>query len=239
MASAANVSLSLGDAANPAVLLTQGSGSLRIDSTGLTATISGNVAVNVPNVSVSGTFGLTINTTSAPVTLTPPSPAPAVTVPAGPFVRVSGTGVNITIAGQTLTGNFAIERATLADGTAVTRIAASNVSVDLLGNGTPGSGVVSVANAHGVLVIANGALSGKVSGDVAIAPLSYSGKDFTVEFNTGKTAVKQSIDVNGETFALDLPAGPFFRIDPTVSLTLGGQTFSGQFSCSRSSRRTG
>ena len=43
-------------------------------------------------------------------------------------VRFDGTGVKLKIGGQELTGDFSFERATLADGTAVTAIAARNIS---------------------------------------------------------------------------------------------------------------
>ena len=230
---AANVSLSLGGGANPPVQVTNGSGVLQLSSAGLAGTLSANLSVNVPNVSVSGTFGLSINNTANPVTFTPPGATSATSIPAGPYVRVSATGATFTVMGQTLTGDFAVESVTDPSGLHVTRISAANVSLSLLG-------LVNVTNGQGKFVIANGALAGTLSGNVSIPAASFSG-NFTVEFNTGESAVNQTFnaDAEGAASTLSLPAGPFFRVDPTATLTVAGQTLSGSFSFETASGDSG
>src|SRR2546427_12256461 len=60
-----------------------------------------------------------------------------VQLPQGPYLRVAGTGVGLTLVGQTLSGDFAFERTLDAGGHAIVRLQASNVSAGLGGNGTP------------------------------------------------------------------------------------------------------
>ena len=88
--------------------------------------------------------------------------------------------------------------------------------------------MVNVANGKGTFVIANGGLAGKLSGDVTITAASFSG-NFTVEFNTSRTAVNQTFVIDGQPVVLNLAAGPYFRVDPHASLSFAGQSISGDF----------
>ena len=96
------------------------------------------------------------------------------TLPAGPYLRVEINGLNISIAGQSLSGNFAFEKVTLlgddhapggtgpnADVT-ITRIELSDVGLRL---GTPDRPFVIVSNGHGFLEIVGGA-NGGVFGEI-------------------------------------------------------------------------
>ena len=109
---AANVGLSLGDAASPIVQVTNGSGVLRLGGAGVAGVLNAGVAVNLPGVTLGGTYELAINSTPRAVTFTPPGATDPVTVPAGPFLRVAGNGASLNVLGQTLNGNFAFERVT-------------------------------------------------------------------------------------------------------------------------------
>ena len=59
-----NATAAFGDGTTTLVALTGGHGLFVLRDQGLAGTLSGNVAVNLPNVELSGTFGLTINTAS-------------------------------------------------------------------------------------------------------------------------------------------------------------------------------
>ena len=66
---ASDVSLSLGTGASTFVSVTGGSGTLELTGGGVAGTLSGTVTTAVPGVSISGTFTVTLNTTSQAVTL--------------------------------------------------------------------------------------------------------------------------------------------------------------------------
>src|SRR6185436_18235077 len=94
---------------------------------------------SVPNVSVSGAVTLDVNTTSAAVSssLVVGGTTVFLALPAGPYLRVSGTGVTLSVLGQSLRGDIAIEKATslgadkvlgTADDSTQVRIAAAHVS---------------------------------------------------------------------------------------------------------------
>ena len=131
---ATGVSLSLGCGA---VSVTGASGLLQIGAGGLAGTISGTVALSVPGVSLGGTYTVSVNTGIAPVSssVTLGGQTVVLDLPAGPFLRVSGSQTTLTILGQTLTGDFSFQRATQSDGTAVTEIVAANVSSSFSGSG--------------------------------------------------------------------------------------------------------
>src|SRR6185436_9199766 len=112
--------------------------SFLINAAGLAGKVSATVST-APSLGVTftGTFGLAINTTNAAVneTITVGATSLNLNVPAGPYLRVEGAGVSLAVAGQSLSGNFAIEQVTRANSTKVTRVAITNVTLSL-GDGT-------------------------------------------------------------------------------------------------------
>ena len=86
-------------------------------------------------------------------------------LPVGPFMRVSGEGVSLTVAGQTLTGNIALEQ--FGTGvTATTVIAFTGVRL-ALGDGT--TELVRIENASGAFILKSGAVIGRLSGTVVVS----------------------------------------------------------------------
>ncbi len=94
----AHLALSLGPVEHPVVLVRNGSGRLDILTGGVAGTISVDLALDVPGVGLSGTFTLAINTTGATRN----------GIAAG--LLVSGTGVVLQVAGQSLTGAFTVQQ---------------------------------------------------------------------------------------------------------------------------------
>src|SRR5262249_5482263 len=111
---AANVHLGLGDGSRDLVTVDGAAGFFVVTPSGLAGSLSGTAAVTVPGVSLSGTFKVAINTTGAAVSqqVMVGGSTLALDLPAGPFVRVEGTGVSLAVSGQTLTGDFAFEQTT-------------------------------------------------------------------------------------------------------------------------------
>ena len=179
---ASGIGLSLGGGA---IAVSNGQGSLIVTGNGLAGQFEATVQTDITGVAFSGTFGIAINTTTAAVNqaLTVGDQTITLDLPAGPFLRVSGQGVSLTVLGQTLSGDFAFEKATRPDGQTVIIVAASNVSLDLAGQ-------VQMSNGQGTFVLAVGGLAGRLSGDVTIAAAGFSGS-FSVAINTTFQAVQR------------------------------------------------
>ena len=138
-------------------------------------------------------------------------------VPAGPFVRITGTGISLVVGGQTLTGDVSIERAlslgadgvvggTLLDAdTTVIKVAATNVSL-AIGDGT--RTVLTLTGGEALLVSRGTGIAASLSGTVAlrnVPGVTLSGT-FLVEINTLTTVVDETFTVGGTTRVLELPA---------------------------------
>src|SRR5205807_4646783 len=153
-------------------IVTGGQGILVILPGGLAGQLSGTVHTGslIPGASLAGTFGFAINQTSSQVSesVTVGTQTVSLDLPAG-FLGVSGTNVQLLIAGQTLSGNFSYNNS---GGT--TKLIASDVMLNL---GAGGTTFVSVTGGQGTLTITpnlpnpgdtSGGLSGSFSGDLAI-----------------------------------------------------------------------
>ncbi len=216
---ASNVSLQLGGGA---VSLTDGVGTLVISPDGVAADLAVDVAVNIPGITFGAGFAVQINTTGAAISTN------GLDLPAGPYFRVEATDIDLTIGGQAIHGDFAVERVVKADGTAITRIAATQVSVTIVG------GAVALSDGSGNLVVTAAGIAGRISGRVVVAAL---GLDATLALtiNTTGAAVNEQFRVAGVDTSLQLPAGPYLRVDAAgVDVTIGGQTLHGDFSFERS-----
>ena len=214
------------------VAINDASGSFIATPAGIAASLAGDVSVAVPGVEFDGNFEVAINTTGALVdeVLMVGNEVLALELPAGPFLRVAGTGVNLTIAGQTLSGDFAIEQVTRLDGSLTTTIAASNVSLSLSAGNAP---IVILSDGFGLFVVTDLGIAGSLGGSVAAAvpgvDVSFSGT-FTVEINNTNQAVSQEFFVAGAPFTLELPRGPPIRVVGTdVELRIAGQVLAGDF----------
>ena len=225
---ASNVSLSLGGGA---VSITNGTGALLIGSTGLAGEISGTVGVTIPGVSFAGNFKVGINTTAAAVSKSFElgDDEIVLNLPAGPYLRVEGEGVNLTILGQTLSGNFIFERS----GT-TTVIAARDVTFALSAGGTD---IVRLDDGEGAFVVIDRRprrahrrpRHADPAGRGQLHRLVHRWRS-----TTRTPPSNQTIDVAGEDVTLDLPAGPYLRVEGTgVQLDILGQRLSGDFAFER------
>ena len=146
----------------------------------------------VPGVTLLGTFGLAINRTNAKVeeSVTVGSRTISLDLPAGPFVRIFGTGVQLVVAGQTLSGDFSIEQS----GTpATTKIVASNVRLRI---GTGTTDLITITNGSASFLVSSGGIAGKLSGTVALnIPGITFGGTLMLELNTSLTT---DIDHDGD-----------------------------------------
>src|SRR5262249_38914675 len=102
-----------------------------------------------------------------------------ITVPAGPYFRVQAIGAVLTVAGQTLSGDVAIEQSINPNNQKVVRVQIANASLSL------GGGVVTITNGFGNLVITPDGMAGTVGGTVGVNLTGLSlGGTVEVAFNT-------------------------------------------------------
>ena len=216
---ASGVTLGLGDGTSNFVSVSGAGGAMLLTKSGLVADIVGTVTVSVPQVSAGGTFHVLANSTSAAVNDTTLG---LLNMPAGPYLRISGQGAYLDIAGQRLSGNFTIEKTATASGGTAVRVGVTGLSLSL-GDGT--NTFVSVVNGQGMLLIdAHGlAASFSVNPSFNIPGVTLAGGTVTFEINTGTVAVDESMVVNGASVSIKVPAGPFTRLSAIgASLRIGG-----------------
>jgi hypothetical protein len=232
---ARSVSLSLGDGTTNFIQVTDGRGALFIMDGEMAGEIGGTVNIDVPGVSISGTLRVQFtNSTSvfSETFLVGPVPV-TLELPAGPFLRVEGTGVDIGILGQTLSGDFVIEQLRAGDGDTIVRVGASNVTLGL--GGPAGKPILSITNGIGNFILTSGGIAGSLEDDFAlnVGGLAVSG-DFKVLINSTLAPVSEAFQVNGTPATIDLPAGPYLRFEggtgglPAI-LSVLGQELSGSF----------
>ena len=163
----ANLAFSIGGS-TPIVSVSGGSGAFFVTPAGIAGELQATIALNVPQVSFSGALKVQLNTTASTFdeTFQVGSAPLRVNLPDGPFFRISGTNVELNVLGQTLQGDFALTRSTGAGGAPVVSIELSHVTLKL--GGTAASPILSLTNGTASLVLANGGLSGTVSGNVAL-----------------------------------------------------------------------
>jgi hypothetical protein len=155
-----------------------------------TATVS--VSVALPGITFTGgTISLAMNTTTAA----------ALGLPAGPFMRVSGTDVSLNLLGQSISGSFTFEQATDGTGAKVVKIGISNGAISL------GGSIVNITNIHGLVVITGTGLGASLSASVSIgiSGLSIAGA-LELDFNTTTAAMHESVDVGGASVSTCRPA---------------------------------
>src|SRR2546428_474372 len=83
-------------------------GSFLISNGGFAGKLGLGASLNLGPVTLAGNPAVLGNTQTTPATL---NDAPQTRVPAGPFFRIEGTGIQVTVAGVVLTGAFALEQA--------------------------------------------------------------------------------------------------------------------------------
>src|SRR5207249_6727762 len=219
---ATGVALALGNGAADLLTVSNASGAIFVMPASVFGEITGAVALNVPGISVSGTLEIQLNTGPMAVheTLRVGVVPVQVQLPQGPYLRVAGTGVGLTLVGQTLSGDFAFERTLDAGGHAIVRLQASNVSAGLGGNGTP---VLALTGGSGSLVVTSTGTAGQLSGNVVlnVPGVSLSGP---IALSVNTTAAP----ANG------LPPGPYLRVEAgtaasAATLSVLGQQLSGRF----------
>ena len=225
----ANVGLRLGTPDRDIVVVTNGSGSFQILPGGIRGTVTATVAIDIPGVAASGTFSVQIDTTITPSSL-----------------RVTGTNVSLTVAGQTIAGDFTFEKAT-SGGQPVIAIAITGADDD--GDGTPGAKVVlgdgtttflTIKNIRGAILVTNAGIAADMTAAVVLGPalaqnLTLNTGPISLVVNTTNVAVNRTFTIGANpAITLNVAAGPYLRVQigtPTTKAKLAvfGQSIEGVF----------
>ena len=217
------------DGSRDLLVLDNGVGALVATTAGLAFEFGGNLTLDVPEVSASGNFSVSVNTSTAPVnkvvnfTGTPQT----LSLPEGKYVRVDGSDASLEIAGQSLSGAFKFERNS--DETVI--IGAENVALSL------GDDLISISNGIGGLLVFDDGIAGSINGKVALdVPGLSTSASFGIRVNTTVREINETILIDGDQLDLDLPQGRFLRVesktDPNesgVRIEIASQTLSGNF----------
>ena len=192
--------------------------------------------VGAGNVTVSGQGHVRVNTFEDDIdeTLTIPGGTATVTVKftgtsqqgsaGGPYVAVSGIGLELKLMGQSLTGDLSFQKTT-----GGLKVVASNVELALGDNGSGesarGPPFLTLSNAAGELVITSSGVVAKLTGGVQLAldGVSLTGAFDLLVNTTGNP---------GTAGGTSLLAGPYFRlttVSATATLTVLGVQLSGRF----------
>ena len=171
-----------------------------------------------------------------------------IALPKGPpYVRVEGTGIQLDVLGQRLSGDFAFEKATdlgldgAPGGTGlnldvtIIRVGATNVSLSL-GGATP---LITVTGGAGAFFITPAGIAGRVQGAVTVnvPDVSLAGT-LEIQFNNTNLAVNQTILFGSSPITLALPIGPYIRLAGTgIDLNVLGQTLRGDFEITKAPTR--
>ncbi|MFT5407848.1 MAG: hypothetical protein ACI9NC_000553, partial [Verrucomicrobiales bacterium] len=245
---ASDLRLALGDGSTPLLTLFDGSGVFVFTESGFAGEASVSVDVDVsPELDFEGTFMLAVSTIADGVDerVTVGGVAIPILLPASPdaYVRLSGSGVVLAAFGQTITGNFSLEK----EGDVI-RGGVSGVEV-FLGTdaGTDDEKGFRISDGRGAVVIDNNGLALEASGTIALTGIpgvELSAERMSVQVNTGSNRVTESI-ATGEfdggaevVIDLDVAANSFRFSGDDVALMVAGVTISGSFAVERFTENT-
>ena len=198
----------------------------------LLADVAGSAALDV--LAVSGGDALRIYTN--PITAATPAEvavgAQGLNVAAGPFLRLEANNAALSIEGQRLSGDFFFEQINGADGNGEVTVAFNNVSLDIQGGGAS----IDVSSGQGIFLLREQGIAGRAEASVNItaSDVVVSGGTFALSINTLDTAVNLATPIRGSPLVVNLPAGPFLRVEGTelsIDLTAGAitQSLTGDF----------
>ena len=202
--------LALGPTGSPVVRAQDATGAFVVGPAGAAGSLAATMAVGTGTpLTITVRCQVQLDTTGAAVdqTVTVGAGTLSVQLPAGPYLRIAGTGVTVTLDGtQTLTADVAVERTVSygadhapggGDDSTVVRIAATKVSL-ALGDGT--RTLVSLTNGSAAFLLpAGGGLAGRITGTLAVGGVPGVSLSATVDalVNTTTGAVDEAFTVGG------------------------------------------
>ena len=170
-------------------------------------------------------------------------------LPQGPYVKIEGVGVELTVAGQVIGGDFAFEQLTKPNGTRVVKVAVARAHIAL---GEPGNPIIEINQADGqaaLFLITPAGFAGKIEANPTLnlgGAVTLNNAMVTVAINNTTAEIHENFVVGGTTYSLDLPRGPFLRAElqgatsgTAATISVAGVTLSGNFSFEQATNSTG
>ena len=239
------VSLSLGDGETDYVSVSDGQALFLLsraqDGQTVAGVVSGTVVVDIPGVSVAGTLLFELNQGTDPVneTIQINGEQQEISLPLGPFVRVAGTSVELTVLGQHVSGDFVFQKT--GDPPRVI-LSGTSVTASLAGD------LIALSDGSATFLLSEDGLAGEISGapEIGLANVSLSGT-FKAQLNTTRETVSEELTVAGQLLQLELDDGQvgdgaaeYFRIQGTsAALQLLGQEIGGNFTFEQATSTNG
>ena len=147
--------LSVGDGTTAFLTLTDVRGMVVAGSGGIAGRLDATVGtLAIPGLTITS-LSLAVNTGAAAVG----------DLPGGPYLRVELVGASLSVAGQTLSADLALERSLSTAGTPVVRAAATNLSLVLASAGQP---VASLTNGTGTFTLTSTGMAASISGSLVL-----------------------------------------------------------------------
>ena len=144
----------------PIVSLTNGSGEILFAAAGgVVGAFQSDLSLDLPGVSLDASVKVLFNTMTHDGTL---ESGPVTTVPAGPYFRIEGQDLDLTIVGQTLHADFTFEQSTSGAETTTT-LTVDDASLTLGGGGAS----LGLNQGHGELVISTAGIAGRFGAHVS------------------------------------------------------------------------
>ncbi|MEN0072261.1 MAG: hypothetical protein AAGC63_14885, partial [Propionicimonas sp.] len=219
------------DGSDAVVSVTGITGLFLLTPAGVGGTLAGRVSLDVPAVEFAAAVSVSLNTTGQAIsqTLVVGGAELSIALAAGPYLRIEAAAVVLRIAGQSLTGNVAIEQATTlatptSAATTILRVGLTDVTVRI-GDGT--RTIAQLTGGSALLVLLGTGIAGRIQGSFALVGVPGVTLSATVAIELNKTApalaVQHRFVIGGITTDLVLPAGDYLKVSATsVTIRIGG-----------------
>ena len=229
---------------NPLLTVTNAAGAFlftRInDKEGMVGQItSADVSLDLPVISASGTFSGAINDfDQAFLQVVEVFGSPVIiAVPAGPYLRVSGTNADLTLdVGTEITlaqGSFTFEQRETWDAEKVVTVAVADVRLPFLDDLL--SELVTAEDIDGEFVINDAGIAGQATiGHLAFLDpdiIGITGGAVSLKVNTTDQEVDEVVEILGQVKPINVPAGPYVKVNAVgAGLSIVGlQLITGDF----------
>ncbi|HEY3484876.1 MAG TPA: hypothetical protein VGK49_05795, partial [Ilumatobacteraceae bacterium] len=200
-----DVTFSVGDGTRPFLSVTNGTGTITKNASGFVGDIEGDVVVDIPGFDIDGHVAVRVAKTTT---------ENAISFQIGTV----GDKADVTIGGQTLAGVFTFEQTTHPDFGTIVKVGATEVDLDV------GGGIATITGGTAALLILPTGVAGAFEGEATLAlptGMTFTSGDVVVRINTTATEITNvTFDFDGtignsDDVELDLPAGPYLRVDVT------------------------
>lgn len=222
---ATGVVTSFTDGGTNLVTLFDASGAILLTPGGAAAQLSGPLLLNVPNASVSGNFGLSINNTSLAVnrTIDIGGSLLDLNLEAGNYARIGAAGAGITLGGQVVLGDFTFEQGSGSVVGSATSVASAF--------GSPGNELLSLSADSGVLLLGSTGSAAVFTGAAVTSdPNTSLVGPVDLRINTTGMAINETVAVAGIAGTLEFTAPDTINMTASAAqLGVLGSTLAGDF----------